>query len=521
MPSATFSAAADSIPAWEFVELEIRPAEPPAGNPFDVEPKCALAREGGPVHTVRGFCDSADGSLYRLRLLATQPGEWHYHIHFGRERHSGQFTATPSGRRGLLRVDPAHPYHFQWAGTGEHLFWNAATTFALIGWRDEAVIRQAIDRLAGLGVNRLRAALIPPRVHSGQNWYEPAMSNNEQFTTCVNVWPAARPESVEDPGFDVTRFNLEQWRKYERMLTHARERDMLISVIFYVDGRLPGVDPFRAERAGGPDEQRYYRYAAARLAAWSNVMWDVTNEYQLFRDEAWAEQMGAFLRAHDPYGHLISVHGHERFPFRTSPWADFAMYQCWDEHGGHDFMLRNRREQAETGRPMPQVNEEYGYEEHYPVGWGESRTAPARCAENRCALAWEIAMAGGYQTTGERADVPDMGGWITGLGDDSMRLFELHRHLVTFFTSFAWWALDPAPERVTGPALCLARADKLYALYRTGPGEATVELGEGTFKARRFDLQTGEWSELGEVSGPHWAVPESGQVFWLARASGV
>jgi EAL domain-containing protein (putative c-di-GMP-specific phosphodiesterase class I) len=83
---------------------------------------------------------------------------------------------------------------------------------------------------------------------------------------------------------------------------------------------------------GSGDEERYYRYGVARLAAFSNVMWDVANEYRFFRDDAWAEKMGSLIKNYDPYRHLTSTHGHEDFRFRTSPWADFAMYQA-KEHG--------------------------------------------------------------------------------------------------------------------------------------------------------------------------------------------
>ena len=33
------------------------------------------------------------------------------------------------------------------------------------------------------------------------------------------------------------------------------------------------------------------------------------------------------------------------------------MYQSWDEHGGYQFMLNNRRDQLAAGRPMPQVKQ--------------------------------------------------------------------------------------------------------------------------------------------------------------------
>src|SRR5207253_2648789 len=110
--------------------------------------------------------------------------------------------AHKSGRHGLVRVDREHPFHFVWAGSGEHFFWNSTTAYNLIGWRDENVIRESIDRLAKLKVNRLRVAIIPPRVNCGQQWYEPTVTNDARFTFCVNAWPAARPDSVDDPGFD-------------------------------------------------------------------------------------------------------------------------------------------------------------------------------------------------------------------------------------------------------------------------------------------------------------------------------
>jgi hypothetical protein len=126
----------------------------------------------------------------------------------------------------------------------------------------------------------------------------------------LNPWVAERPDSVENPGFDVTRYIVPFWQKCERMLRYARERDMVVSVIFYLDGADAGIEPFGRAKTGCDEEQRYYRYGVARLAAFSNVMWDVTNEYQLFRSEPWTEKMGTLIKTCDPYQHLTSVHGH-------------------------------------------------------------------------------------------------------------------------------------------------------------------------------------------------------------------
>jgi hypothetical protein len=142
-------------------------------------------------------------------------------------------------------------------------------------------------------------------------------------------------------------------------------------------------------------------------------------------------------------------------------------------------MLRNREEQKKEGRPMPQANEEFGYEDHYPYPWGEARKAPARAAGTRRRIAWEIGMAGCYATTGERADMPRRGGWITGRGDESMKLLEDHARMRAFFEAASWWKAEPRPDLVSKGALCLARPGDLYILYLSSGGEATLARARG------------------------------------------
>lgn len=482
--SIEFSQSSDTAGTYDYVEITLKVEKPDAGNPFtDVVVEGSFARDGGREVRVDGFCDSSDGRTFRIRFMPTQAGSHAYRVKYRQgsyeKTHAGRFSVRDSKRRGLVRVDENHPWHFLWEGTGEHYFWNATTTYWLLGW-DDQTIRTNIDRLHALKVNRLRTAICG-RVKNGRAWFENVFPT-EKFSFRLNPWVAQRPDSVENPGFDVKRFNLPHWRKTERMLGHAREKDMILSIIFYVDGARPGVDPFGKKRMGQEDEQRYYRYAVARLAAFSNVMWDVTNEYHLFRNEAWANKMGAFIRKCDPYDHLMSVHGHGQFPFRKSPWADFAMYQQWDESGGYQFMLENRRQQAQTGRPIPQVNEEYGYEDHYPT-WGGNRKAPARSADNRRRLAWGMYMAGGYQTTGERADTgtgwgPDTGGgWINGRGDKSMVMLKGYGRIVDFFTSIPWWKLEPNNEFFEAPRLTSVRSELMHVVYtRDKAGRARIYL---------------------------------------------
>ena len=412
----------EQVACYEYVEVTAVLDTIPQGNPFtDLNFSGTFGSGEGTISKVEGFCDSPDGKVFRIRFMPSHTGDYTYSVKLSGETitasHSGRFKTVRGTHSGIVRIDPVHPSHFIWDGSGKHYFWNSTTTYWLLGWQDEAIIRESLDRLAGLGINRIRVAL-NARTHNGMRWKEPLVLPSQDFQFRLAPWPAARPDNIENPGYDLTRFAVSHFQKTERMLQHADKLGIVVSLIFHLDGADQGVDPFGKENMGKQDEQRYYRYCIARFAAFANIMWDVTNEWHLFRNETWVETMGKLIKQYDPYNHTTSVHGTGHFPFRSSAWCDYAMYQCWDEHGGYDFMLKQRREQEKTGKPMPQINEEYGYEDHYPYPWGEKRKWPLRIAESRRKLAWEISMAGAYQTTGERANILGYGGWITGRGNE-------------------------------------------------------------------------------------------------------
>lgn len=542
-PSAAdeFKQSARSVDRFDFVEVTLRLDQPAAGNPFtEAELAAQLIRPDGSRASVDGFCDSEDGRLFRVRFMPTASGAHRYELRFkdrARElTHQGAFTAREGRRQGMVQRDPHHPTHFIHAGSGERFFYNSTTAYWLLGFRDDAVIRESIDRLARLKVNRIRTAL-SGRTRSGMRWKEPMIVSNEDFQFRLEPWPAARPLDIENPGYDTSRFNLEFFRKAERMLAHARSRDLQVSLIFALDVADKGVDPFGKAGMGGEAEQRYYRYCVARFAAFENVWWDLINEWHLCRDEAWVDKMGALVKQWDPCDHLASVHGTGRFPFGKSPWVDYVMFQSWDENGAYDFMLKARQEQIAAGRPLPIVNEEYGYEDHYPFPWGGKRVWPARIAETRVRHAWEMTMAGGYQTTGERANIAGMGGWITGRGNDEMTMFEGYARLRNFFEALQWWRLAPHSELASGeskalpvvengpaiaPVLLLADPGQLYVAYLRAGGAATLKLEPGNYRVDRFNPRTGETRRIASlIQGPSWtspAVPDTENwVFTLTR----
>jgi hypothetical protein len=508
-PEVTFTPSSNKVEAYDFLEVTLGVRKPTAKNPFtDVAVTGQFRREDDKPVAVEGFCDAADGSTYRIRFMPSKPGHYTYSVAFRQgdatRTHTGKFEATDGRRRGVLRVDKDHPWHFVWEGTGEHYFFNGNTAYLLLGWQDERVIREALERQHRLKVNRLRI-LLAGRC-SSSFWGEPIIPSRD-FHAYVNPWIAERPDDPTHPGFDYARFDVAHWQKFERMLRQARDLDLVISVV--LDWNDSRVHP----TAGGDDERRYLRYAVNRLAPFANVTWDLGDDISLYRDFAWSHKTGTFLYESDPYHHLATEHPVDnRHQDRAAEWFGFTSFQEWSRPQ-HGWMLRQREEQKKLGRIIPQANEEYGYEDHYPK-WAQNYPDGA-AAEGMRRTAWEIYMAGCYQTTGETARRgtgywPDTGGgWVNGRGDDSMVLLAGYARIVDFFTSFEWWKADPHDELVDNGAFCLAEPGRLYAVYLPRGGKVTVKLERGNYRTQWFNPRSGAIKALPAAAGPVWTSGES------------
>jgi hypothetical protein len=510
-PTVSLRPPGGEVQIHDFIELTVDVRNPGKINPFtQATLRGQFQREGERPVDVEGFCDAADGTLFRVRYMPSQSGPYPFSLTYEqpgfKQSVRGTFRAVPSKRRGPVRVDREHPWHFVWEGTGEHYFFNGTTAFLLVGWEDEAVIRACLDRFARYQVNRVRV-LLNGRP-SMSLWGEPIVPG-AGFELSVNPWPAQRPDDLSYPAFDYTRFHIPQWQKFERMLRYARERDIIISVI------LDWNDSREHPAAGSEDERRYYRYAAARLGSYANITWDLGDDISLFRTLAWSHEMGTFLHNIDLYHHLATDHPTDnKHQDRTAEWFGFTSFQEWSRPQ-HGWMLRQREAQQRTGRIIPQVNEEYGYEDHYPR-WAQNYPDGAS-AEGMRRTAWEIYMAGCYQTTGETARRgtgywPDTGGgWVNGRGDDTMVLLKGNAHIVDFFQSFSWWRTEPHDELVDGGAYCLAEPGHDYAVYLPMGRAVHLKLLPGRYAVRWFNPRTGRSTSLPPLAhqGQAWTSPEA------------
>lgn len=505
-----FSQSSNSVEAYDFVEITAGVSSPDTANPFiDATLTGWFKRADVPQRKpwpVEGFCDAEDGSLYRIRFMPPGPGDYRYSVTYQQgnfqKTSTGSFRATDGRRRGPIRVDPQYPWHFIWEGTGEHYFFNGTTAYWLMGWKDDRTINHSLERLHRLKINRLRVTIAG---RTNVFYGEPVMLG-DNFTVYLTPWPAEMAGDLYHPGFDYKRFHVSYWQKFERALRFARDRDMIISLV--LDMNDSRVHP----AAGSEDEHRFIRYAVDRFGAFSNITWDLGDDLERFRDDKWTHETGTLIKQWDPYRHLATSHPVDNVhQDRTSDWFDFTSFQEWSRNQ-HVFILGQRQQQLKTGRVIPQTNEEYGYEDHYPL-W--ARGLGSESADTLRRTAWDIVMAGGYQTAGESARRgtniwPDTGGgWMNGRGDDTMTMFLGYGHMVDFFASFEWWKTEPHDELADKGNYCLAKPGEIYAVYLPNAGKVTLKLQPGRYRAFWFAAQSGEKIDLPTVEGPDWTSPEA------------
>ena len=461
---------------------------------------------GDKAWLVDGFCDSDGGSVFRMRFMPPATGEYRYVVEYrqGNDRRTtrGSFQAVAGHRRGPIRVDQTYRWHFIWEGTGEHYFFNGTTAYWLMGWSDEKVIESSIERLHRLKINRMRVTVAG---RTNVFYGEPVMLG-KNWTVFLTPWPAQLPEDIFHPGFDYTRFFVPYWQKFDRMLRMARDRDMIVSLVLDMN------DSRTHPASASEDEKRFFRYAVARFGAFSNITWDLGDDLDQYRTPSWTHQTGEMIEELDPYHHLATSHpvsnSHQD---RTADWFGFTSFQEWSRDQ-HTFMLFQRRKQRALGRIIPQTNEEYGYEDHYPL-WSQGPGSESADALRR--TAWDIVMAGGYQTTGETARRgtnvwPDTGGgWMNGRGDGTMTMLQGYSHMVDFFTSFEWWKAEPHDELVNEGTYCLAKPGEIYVAYLPHGGKVTIRLKNGTYSAGWFNPSNGETISLTHVTGTLWTSPQA------------
>jgi len=516
-----------TVPRWEMHEFELH-GRCHVDNPFrDAALVGEFTSPSGKQIVTEGFCDGGD--TWRLRFTPDEEGEWHYLLWGeGVELHQrGRLRCIAPRGPGFIRIHPDNPYAFAYAD-GMPFFPMGDTCYGL--YSDSpitpALREQYLKTRRSQRFNFVRLGVIHSPTH-GQ--------------TDPNYWPwGGTPEKP-----DLDRLNPPFFRGLDAVLTEMRAVGMnaeLIVLNYYLR-------PFTDVKAWTPTRERQWlRYLTARYAAFPNLfLWTIANEYETHpdgsyrldqpEDPQWAGATARFIKQHDPYRHLVTVHPvisastqgrTPNDPF-DPPWrigeffgkddamdvlsqqtGQFGKGVIWDERllcwtGDAPDLVASVRADRRYGRPV--LNTESGYE--YLRGYPTEKKQVHHTDKVRHS-AWRIVCAGGYFAAGfngtighndiwNRIDAPNHYTFVVKDEGAAAQLGLLY----DFLAPLPFWRMQPFDRVAPETAVALAEPGQIYVIYLPHGGEMTVDLSDAKnpLTARWFNPRDGTWAEPFEVPG--------------------
>lgn len=373
-----------TVPCYDIFELALPGLS--AGNPFTEFSFSAEISCRARALEVDGFYNG--NGTYRLRCMPDEPGRWGYVTKSNLpelDGVKGTFECVPPRPRvhGPLRV--ASTFHFAYAD-GRRYFPIGTTCYAWIH-QDEALQEQTLRTLAASPFNKLRMCVFPK---------DYTFSKNE---------PSDYPFVKGEAGFDFSRFDPAFWQRLEKRIGQLADLGIEADLILFHP-----YDRWGFSKMGPENDDRYLRYAVARLGAYHNIWWSLANEYNIItsKSEADWERFFRLIQACDPYQHLRSIHNlvwlekHDTRLFYDfgKPWVT----HCSIQHA-HTDLAGDWRELYRK----PVVVDEACYEGNVPDGWGNLT------AQEMVLRFWEATVQGAYCGHGETyLDPQDVLWWSKG-----------------------------------------------------------------------------------------------------------
>ncbi len=485
---------------WQVHQLVLNATEEYENAYTDVVVTATFNGPAGEQMNVQGFWNGDNEFL--VRFTPPSPGQWSYSIASTPAdaglTQAGSFTASAasSAETGFIRRDPANPYSFVY-DNGERYFMMGQTYYDIV---------------------RTTCA--------NERWYEGVVNSQQHginkirlFVHSLGFGPEHKHPDYYPPIFpfvndDHDELNIEHWEQIDKVVMYLAERGMVADLILFMKPSNT-----RDDLAFGTQEQdeRYVRYILARYAAFPNVIWCITNEWEYTdRDEAYWDTIGEIVRAEDPWMaagdayRLLSIHNSTggrnggKFDYFDSSWPVHAIVQ----YGVRNGRFENGDEWANYsivenhGREMPVVNDEFGY-------IGEEEPVNLTRDQHRRAL-WAIAVGGGYSSAGD-ARIFNEGPngeparvIMTGSWHDAEEYEDIKR-MVDFWTTqeIPYWQMTPQNSLIMDGENVYVLADEgeEFVIYAATGGEFSIALPDGSYDVNLFDPKTGTTRALDETDG--------------------
>jgi len=296
---------AAAVEQWGMFEIAL--PGPASGNPFVDSTVSARFTQGDRVVEADGFYDG-DG-LYRIRFMPGTTGEWRYQTRSNRpelDGKSGSFTASAPSAGNHGPVGVRHTYHFAYAdGTP---YCQIGTTCYSWAHADDEREELTLRTLATSPFNKLRMCIFP-----------------QDFAFDHQQSPRYPFAGAPPREWDFTRFNPEFFRHLELRIGQLRDLGIEADLILF----HPYDKKWGFNGMSAVNDDRYLRYVIARFAAYRNVWWSMSNEYDFLRTKKEADWDRIFqvVQRSDPYGHLRSIHNGALIYNNTQAWVTHASIQ--------------------------------------------------------------------------------------------------------------------------------------------------------------------------------------------------
>jgi len=413
--------------ANEMVEL-VFSGEEPQGSHVKVDVKAEVIGPDG-TKVIKGFY--AGGNTYKVRFLPETAGNYQYTV-TGLVNGEGSVEILPADEKhcGIVRADGTHLVHQN--GKPFHGF---GTTVYALAHQSEELMDETMETLSHAPFNKVRMCLFPK--HYNYNHNEPA------------YYAFSFQEGIEKPEFDVncnkgnetkaenTLWDVDHpcfafWDAFEYRLNQLFDRGIQVDLILFHPYDRWGFCTMPRE-----DNLTYLDYLLRRFAAYPNMWWSLSNEYDLCRAkslEEW-ECFGTFLAENDPYHHLIGNHNCLPFYDHSKPFITHASIQRRAVSRVSEFMKK-------WGKPV--CIDECAYEGNLLESWGNIS------GMEMTRRFWITTVLGGHCTHGETYLDPKLAysddavvWWARGgkLIGESPKRIEFLREIVESLPG----SIDPSP----------------------------------------------------------------------------
>ena len=388
--SAPLGGGARQTEQWGVFEVEAR--GPSHGNPFVDVQFGARFTQGHRTVDVAGFYDG-DG-IYRVRFSPDMAGIWSYETTSSAKELAGltgAFECIPAkaGNRGP--VGAAHRFHFQYAdGTPYFPFGTTCYSYGFIGQPYE---RETLENLKSAQFNKVRMCLLPKPLGKLEPVAMPFERPSGAALTGAALTGATAPGvqgSMTNPEykssqeqFDLARFNPEYFQHFERCVQDLLAANIQADVILFHP-----YDAWGFKSMGQEADDRYLRYAVARLSAYRNVWWSLANEYDLIQSKSirdW-DRFFRIVTECDPSSRLRSIHFSRVMYDYSKPWCTHASLQAYD-------FDKSAERLAAWNKPV--IYDEIQYEGNISRRWGN--LSPQEMTYRF----WRAIVNGVYATHGE------------------------------------------------------------------------------------------------------------------------